>query len=303
MTRSNPKVFISYSWDNAQHRKWVRGLATKLRTDGIETILDQWHVSPGDRLPAFMESAIRDSDYVLLVCTPRYKAKADDRSGGVGYEGDIITGELFALGNSRKFIPVLRNDDWKNSAPSWLLPSSYIDLRGKGYGAEQYKKLVSTLHGERTQPPPIGRKRARKANAAFWIDQARQAAEYVNRSHFEAHRGAFLWCPDVTAVFGNDGYDPEADGLVNEAVQAARAEVNQLKKKLLTLKHVELGFGKSKDGYTWVVLVDSDNVSELDSLIWTCYPEGSSNNDLQKSIARSRIWRLQENPFKDTCDS
>jgi len=56
---SNPKTFVSYSWDDDPHKKWVLQLATDLRNDGVETILDQWHAVPGDQLPAFMESKIK----------------------------------------------------------------------------------------------------------------------------------------------------------------------------------------------------------------------------------------------------
>ena len=34
------KAFMSYSWDDDQHKEWVAKLATNLREDGIETILD-----------------------------------------------------------------------------------------------------------------------------------------------------------------------------------------------------------------------------------------------------------------------
>lgn len=44
-----------------------------------------------------MEKSIRDNDHVLVVCTPSYKRKSDERHGGVGYEGDIMTGEAFVL--------------------------------------------------------------------------------------------------------------------------------------------------------------------------------------------------------------
>ena len=39
------KAFVSYSWDSDQHKEWVAKLATDLRHDGIETILDQWHTT------------------------------------------------------------------------------------------------------------------------------------------------------------------------------------------------------------------------------------------------------------------
>jgi hypothetical protein len=100
---SHPTVFISYSWDDEVHKEWVRQLAARLRADGVDAPLDRWHAVPGDQLPEFIEREIRDNDYVLIICTPKYKDKSDKRIGGVGYEGDIMTGEVFTKQNHRKF--------------------------------------------------------------------------------------------------------------------------------------------------------------------------------------------------------
>ena len=78
-------AFISYVWEDDEHVAWVERLATRLRTkDGIDVTLDRWDAGPGDELPWFMEKTIRESRFVLLVCTPSYKAKFDERRGGVG---------------------------------------------------------------------------------------------------------------------------------------------------------------------------------------------------------------------------
>jgi hypothetical protein len=104
-----------------------------------------------------MEKAVRDSDAVLVVCTPVYKAKADTRVGGVGYEGSVMTAELATGAPRRKFIPVLRRGEWKDSAPSWLLGSVYVDLRATGLELEEaYSDLLNTLHGRREAAPPVG---------------------------------------------------------------------------------------------------------------------------------------------------
>jgi len=60
-----------------------------------------------------METAIRDNDYVLVICTPHYADRSNRRVGGAGYEGDIMTAEVFTERNHRKFIPVLRSGDWR----------------------------------------------------------------------------------------------------------------------------------------------------------------------------------------------
>ncbi|MCC5907028.1 MAG: toll/interleukin-1 receptor domain-containing protein [Balneolaceae bacterium] len=151
-----PNVFISYSWDNDTHRGWVRKLAEALRADGVNVTLDQWHLAPGDQMTEFMERAVRENDLVLIICTTRFKQKSDTRTGGVGYEGDIMTAEVLSNNNHRKFIPILREKPWKEVAPSWLLGKLYIDLSGDPYSEDQYKDLVATVHNQRPSPPPVG---------------------------------------------------------------------------------------------------------------------------------------------------
>ncbi len=157
MTESTrpPKVFISYAWEE-DIKPWVRALAKQLRKDGVETVLDQWETHYGDQLPEFMEKAVRESDFAILVCTPKYKKKSDEREGGVGYEGHIITAELFQKSNHRKFIPVLRKGNWSSASPSWAAGKFYIDLRGDPYSKENYQDLLRTLHGKKYTPPPVG---------------------------------------------------------------------------------------------------------------------------------------------------
>jgi len=151
-----PTAFISYSWDSDGHKSWVRDLASRLRSDGVDVTLDQWHLVPGDQLPQFMERAVRDREYILIVCTRRYKQKSDLRVGGVGYEGDIMSSEVFTERNQRKFIPILREPPWADSAPSWLLGKYYVDLSESPYSEIQYQDLLSTLLGTRPQAPPVG---------------------------------------------------------------------------------------------------------------------------------------------------
>lgn len=161
-----PRAFISYSHDDAAHREWVRDLASRLRADGVETVLDQWHLIPGDQIPAFMETSVRESDFVLIICTPRYRERSDARTGGAGYEGDIMTGEVMTGRSDRKFIPILRRGAWKDAAPSWLKPKYHLDLRDEADHALAYKDLLDTLLGTRAQAPPVGRPAAAPPAAA-----------------------------------------------------------------------------------------------------------------------------------------
>lgn len=152
----HPKAFLSYAWEGEELQDWVLALAVELRTRrGVDVILDRWQVHPGDQLPAFMETAVREADFVVIVCTPTYKAKSENRAGGVGYEGHIMTAELFQRNNQRKFIPVIRLGEHTSAMPGWLAGKKALDLRGAWPGKD-FQTLVDTLHGRLPVAPPIG---------------------------------------------------------------------------------------------------------------------------------------------------
>ena len=152
---AKPKVFISYAWGDDELKIWVKEFATQLRSHSVETILDQWELAPGDQLPVFMERSVRESDFVLVICTPTYREKSDKRMGGVGYEGDIMSAEIATGADRRKFIPLLRDGDWKHASPSWLRGSYYIDLRGNPYSGDNFIDLLKSLHKRREEAPDV----------------------------------------------------------------------------------------------------------------------------------------------------
>ncbi len=147
------KAFVSYCWESRDHRDWVRKFADRLWANGIEVTLDQWHLRLGDSITEFIETAVRASDFVLCVCTPNYRQRSNERKGGVGYEQDIMSAELLVKRNHRKFIPVLRDGDWSNAAPSWLAGKFGANLRGDPYEEAEYQHLVDTLLGNAPKPP------------------------------------------------------------------------------------------------------------------------------------------------------
>ena len=42
-----PKLFVSYSWSNADHEAWVLALAVSLVESGVEVLLDKWQLRDG----------------------------------------------------------------------------------------------------------------------------------------------------------------------------------------------------------------------------------------------------------------
>jgi hypothetical protein len=102
-----PKVLTSYCWTNEDHKSWVLNLATRLKTDGVEVMLDRWHLKPGHNKYVFMERSVTDATIskVLVVCDRAYAEKADERKGGVGTETEIISAEVYKKVSQEKFIP------------------------------------------------------------------------------------------------------------------------------------------------------------------------------------------------------
>ncbi len=154
-----PTVLLSYSWESPEHKQWVRQLAEKLRVHGgVNVLLDQWELQPGMDRTFFMENGVSSSDFVLIVCTPHYAAKADNRDGGVGYEAMIITSQLAHDIKQNKFIPVLRSGDWDSSSPIWIKTKVGVDLRGDPYCEKEYQLLLRTVHQALPSAPPVGPK-------------------------------------------------------------------------------------------------------------------------------------------------
>lgn len=152
-----PTTFISYAWESEELKSWVKDLATQLRSNGIDAKLDQWEVVPGDQMPHFMEKSVRDNDFVLIVCTPKYKTKSENRIGGVGYEGDIMTAEVLQNSNHRKFIPILKSGTKETALPAWLKGKYFVDLSNENHYEKNFEDLLTTLLNARETAPSLGK--------------------------------------------------------------------------------------------------------------------------------------------------
>jgi len=126
----------------------VKTLSDKLIENGIVTLLDQNDLVLGDPLTQFMEQSITQSDYVLIICTPTYKQKADMRKGGVGYEESIITADVYMHQNHRKYIPVLASGSWATSIPTWAVGKLGVDLMQEPFAGSEFDKLITTITGK-----------------------------------------------------------------------------------------------------------------------------------------------------------
>jgi hypothetical protein len=125
-----------------------------------------------------MEARVAESDYVLFICTPSYKEKADKRAGGVGYESNIITGELYNSQNETKFIPLLFSGTWDTSLPSWASGKSGLDFTTKEKATTEFLRLLTHLSSMR--PPNIAT--SSKPSSPVYVNKAFQPK--IDGSHY-----------------------------------------------------------------------------------------------------------------------
>jgi len=151
---SAPKCFVSYSHGSQDHDNWVLTIASKLRNNGVNVILDQWDLRLGSDVMHFMESSVRESERVVIICTPKYAEKANSGMGGAGYEKMIVTGEIYHHQQSTKFIPLLRRGSKDSGLPTYLKSKNYIDFTDDSKFATKFDELLRDILNVPLRPKP-----------------------------------------------------------------------------------------------------------------------------------------------------
>lgn len=155
MASNIPKAFISYSHDSQAHKKWVLDFATRLRNAGVDAILDQWELGPGSDLTSFMENNLVKTDRVLMICTNNYVNKANAGTGGVGYEKMIVTSDLLKSIDSKKVIPIIRQEI-TNKVPTFLKTKMFINFSNDDEFEISFDNLIREIHNAPLyHKPPI----------------------------------------------------------------------------------------------------------------------------------------------------
>lgn len=154
---SVPRVFVSYSHDSAEHKSWVLDLATTLRNRGVDAVLDQWDLRPGDDLPHFMETELERCNYVVMICSENYVKKANAGEGGVGYEKMIMTSSILKRIDNNKVIPIIRQKG-NSLRPTFLTSKIYIDFSKDEDVEYSLDELLRTLlNAPLYEKPEIGK--------------------------------------------------------------------------------------------------------------------------------------------------
>lgn len=165
----NPKVFISYAWGSDEYQSKVLSFVSQLRGDGIDTVFDKWDLTEGNDTYAFMEQCVNDPciTNVLMLLDPIYAKKADDHSGGVGTETQIISAKVYQEVTQDKFIPVImeRDENGNVCKPTYLQGRLHFDLSIADKYDNEYQRLIKKLYGvEVYVKPELGQKPS-------WVDK------------------------------------------------------------------------------------------------------------------------------------
>ncbi len=143
-----PKVFVSYSWNPPSNQQNVFELIKKLEQDGINVVYDRKDLYPGQDMNYFMESVLTSDeiDSIIIVCNEDYAKKANNRSGGVGFESELILTEIKNKPLQRKYIPVVfeHDENVELPLPHYLKSRFCVDL-SKDSGYDDLLKAIRSL--------------------------------------------------------------------------------------------------------------------------------------------------------------
>ncbi len=184
---AHPKVFISYAWGTEEHDEKVIALATSLKGDGVGVVFDKWQLKEGNDTYSFMEKSVLDESVtnVLILIDPIYEMKANERTGGVGTETQIISSEVYNKVDQRKFIPVIfeRDDEGNVRKPQYLKGLLHFDLSMPDSYDNEYRRMVRSLYGIDTyKEPELGKPPA-------WLDETSKVS-YKSRVTVDFFRGS-----------------------------------------------------------------------------------------------------------------
>ena len=209
------EVFISYSHDSVKHVQRVVELSNRLRSEGIDCVLDQYEFSPPEGWPRWMDKKIRDAQFVIMICTESYfrRVMGEEESGkglGVKWEGNIIYQHLYNTDTENtKFIPVIFSKSHKSFIPIPLQSATYYYIETQEGYDDLYWRL---LNKPKVDKPKLGKLRALpekpiKTNPIMYLtspididswDKAKWRAIY-----FELHQDS---PPTLGLVFKNENF-------------------------------------------------------------------------------------------------
>jgi hypothetical protein len=155
-------VFISYSHDSSDHVKAVLTLSNRLRSDGVDCVLDQYEACPPEGWPRWMDREINKAQFVLMICTETYyrRVMGNERPGvglGIAWEGSLIYNYIYAAGSlNTKFIPVIFLPEHATFIPTPAQGATRYCLNTNDGYEQLYNRLIGRPPAEK---PPLGKRK------------------------------------------------------------------------------------------------------------------------------------------------
>ncbi len=144
---SNPKLFISYNHSSFDHEEFVLRLATQLRENGVDVVLDKWSLVKFGETENFTTKNISDPEInkIVIISDKLYAKKADNLEEN---DSQIISKELYESQNKDKFALILteKNKKGKPFVPAFYQSDVFIDLSEPDYYAENFDRLIRWIY-------------------------------------------------------------------------------------------------------------------------------------------------------------
>jgi len=121
----HPTALISYSHDSTEHERRVLELCNRLRSRGVDTLVDQFLPgAPSEGWPLWMERQIESRDFTMMVCTEAYRRRfMEEEAAGVGrgvvWEARILRNLLYEDSDRhRRIVPLIFGLDARPFVPT-----------------------------------------------------------------------------------------------------------------------------------------------------------------------------------------
>ncbi|EAV4565680.1 hypothetical protein E4N01_24440, partial [Salmonella enterica] len=133
-----------------EHQEWVRKLADSLEEDNAyHVVWDGYDLDSLSDKHFFMEQSVRNTDFILVVATKKYKEKANNRNGGVGIETYLASSlhweKMIGKDKKTNIIVIKRELD---STPDYLSGHIHIDFSRDESFFAALVELKKTLNAE-----------------------------------------------------------------------------------------------------------------------------------------------------------
>jgi len=137
-------VFVTYAWDSVEHNDKVISFVNFLREKGYNASMDrkESQQKTSSNFNQMMVDGISKSDKVVVVLSKKYKEKADELQGGVGFEFAIIMEQLKQTENKFIFVSFGQYDD--NIVPVAIGGRDILNLK-KDQDENNFNELFAKL--------------------------------------------------------------------------------------------------------------------------------------------------------------